>query len=326
MIITVDNLIAEVRSLLDEQNRVSVKDDEDILPALNRGQSYAANILARHYESPMLHKIPVLTVAGQEEYDIPEDAFEQRLEKIEIQINGQYQEIKRLSYRDISVYESRTATPFPYYYVEIANRFRLIPRSTGTYPIRLWYLVDPMQLVKPQGRINIVNEANNYIILDSVGEDLTTESDQLNSYVNIVDAQTGIRKATFQVQNIAGNKVTFKTVPIRTNVLNYEIDTNMTDLLVNGANNVGPDYTINPDDYICLVHGGCIPFFKKPFSNFIIEYAVMELRRKLGDSTADEKEVLARLEEQVKHSWVGREQSLRVKNSNNKWNNILKKW
>ena len=53
-IIAVNDLIDEVRSMLDEDNRTSVSDTADILPALNRAQNYAANILSRHYESHYL--------------------------------------------------------------------------------------------------------------------------------------------------------------------------------------------------------------------------------------------------------------------------------
>lgn len=320
-IITVDDLIDEVRSMLDETNVVSVSDSADILPALNRAQNYAANILARHYESPMLKWVTVTPVSGQMEYDIPEDAFEQRIEKIELKINNQYQQIKRLSYRDISAYESSTGNPYPDYYAVIGNRYRLVPGNNTSYSLRLWYLVEPMRLVKSQGRINIVNTAGNYVIVDTVGSDLTTESDQLASYINIIDAQTGKRKASYQVQNISGNRITFKTVPTRSTVLNIDIDNSLTDLIINeDTDNQGADVSINPDDFVCLIKGACVPFFKKPFSNFLIEYAVAEIRRKLGDSDVAEQEVLKRLEKQVERSWVGQEQSLRVDNASRTWN------
>lgn len=325
-IITVDDLIEEVRSLIDEDNRASVKDNDDVLPALNRAQNYAANILARHYESPMLVKQDVQTVSGQLEYDIPEDAFEQRIEKIEVKVNNIYYPMKRIDYRDISSFENKNSTSIPYYYVVVGTRYRIIPASNSAYPLRIWYLKDPMPLIKSQGRINIVNSANNYVILDSIGSDLTTEADQLASYVNIIDAQTGKRKATFQVKNISGNKLTFKSSPSRSTVLNTSIDTDMTSLLVNTEDEEGPDVSIEPDDYVCLVQGSCVPFFKKPFSNFIIQYAVAELRRKLGGPADLEQRVLQGLEEQVERSWVGRENSLRVKRVSTNWNLPIRRY
>lgn len=323
-IITVDDLIDEVRSILDEDNRISISDTDDILPALNRAQSYAANILSRHYESPMLKKRDVTTVNGQMEYDIPEDAFEQKLEKLEVRLNNIFYEMRRIDYRDISLFENKSSTSIPYYYVVVGTRYRLIPASNSQYPLRIWYLQDPGKLVKQQGRINIVNSASNYVIVDSIGSDLTTEADQLNSYVNIIDAQTGNRKATFQIQSINGNRINFKSSPARSTVLNLDIDTDMTDLKINDnsvdpRNNEGPTISIEPDDYVCVVHGRCVPFFKQPFSNFLVQYAIAELTRKLGGSAEMEQRVLKDLEEQVERSWVGREQSRRVKKRNDAW-------
>lgn len=322
--ILVDDLIQEVRNQIDEDNKQSVTDNNDILPALNRAQDYAANILSRQYESPMLKKIEVTTISGQMEYSIPEDAFEQRIEKLEVRSNNVFYPMKRIDYRDISLYENKSSTSIPYYYCVVGNRYRLIPSSNSAYPLRVWYLEDPARLVKQQGRVNIVNTANNYLIVDSVGDSLTTESDNLDSYVNIIDGQTGQRKASFQIKNISGNKITFKSSPSRTTVLNIPIDTDMTDLAINNnsvdsRNNEGPTYSINPDDYICIIKGSCVPFFKKPFTNFLIQYSVGELRRKLGMPTDMDQRVLKELEDQVERSWVGREQSLRVKKANRNW-------
>jgi len=318
-VITVDDLMSQVRSLLDEDNRASVTDAEDILPALNRGQNYAANILSRHYESPLLTKQDVTTINGQMEYDIPEDAFEQRLEKLEVRLNNVFYVMKRIDYRDISLFENKSSTSIPYYYVVIGTRYRIIPASNSTYPLRIWYLRDPMPLVEQQGRINVVNTTDNYVIVDSVGSDLTTEADQLDSYVNIIDAQSGIRKASFQIKNISGNRINFKTSPARSTVLNVNIDTDMTSLLVNTADTEGPNVSIEPDDFVCVIQGACVPFFKKPFSNFLVQYAVAEIRRKLGGPAELEQRVLKDLEEQVERSWVGREQTLRVNKASGNW-------
>jgi len=328
-IITVDDLISEVRSMLDEDNRESVDDDNDILPALNRAQNYAANILARHYESPMLKKVDVSTTQAQKEYFIPEEAFEQRLEKVEVEINGFFYPMQRISYRDISLYEygNNSTTSVPYYYVVVGNRYRILPSSTGTYPLRIWYLQDPLRLVKQQGRINSVNTTDSYVIVDSVGSDLTTESDQLNSYVNVIDAQTGERKATYQIKNINGNRINFKTSPTRSSVLNLPVDTSLvtTNLQANQEANT-PDLSINPDDYISVIHGSCVPFFKQPFSNFLIQYAIAEIRRKLGGPADLEQRVLEKLEEQVERSWVGRESELRVTKKNNNWSLPIRRY
>lgn len=328
-IISTEDLIAEVRSLLDEDNVESVDDDLDILPALNRAQNYASNILARHYDAPLIAKRDVVTVPGQEQYQIPEDALEERIEKLEVKINNLFYPMIRISYRDISLYDAQDTTSVPYYYTVIGNYYQILPSSTGTYPLRIWYTVDPLKLVKPQGRINVVNESstNPYVIVDSVGSDLTTEADNLNSYLNVIDAQSGKRKASFQIKTITSEKIEFKISPARSSVLNVPIDnsTVSTDLLSNVGSD-RPDVSIEPDDFVCVVKGGCVPFFKKPFTNFLIQYAVAEIRRKLGGPVDDEQQVLEKLEQQVERSWVGREQDLRVTKSNNHWSLPIRRY
>ncbi len=305
---TVDQLLSEVRSMLDEENQENIRDVEDLLPALNRAQDYAANILSRHYESPMLAKTDLTLTSGQQEYDIPEDAFEERIEKVEVFIQSIYYPLKRIDYRDVSLYETPTKINVPYYYAVIGNKFRFLPGPTGTYPARIWYLRDPDPLVTKQGRITRTNTAQNYIYVDEVGTDLTTVSDNLNSYVNIVDGQTGEIKQTMQIKSIEGDRITFKSAAdgVRTSVegrtLTYALSSE-----------------VAIDDYVCIYKGSCIPFFQKPFSNFLIQYAVAEITRKLGGASDMEQRILKELEQQVERSWVGREQSLRVKKRSRNW-------
>src|ERR1019366_101193 len=97
--LTTQNLINDVRSLLDEANQASISDLTDILPALNRSQDVASNILARVYESPLLAYEILPLQGGIQEYPIPRTAFENRIEKVEIQIpSGVYNPVKRISY------------------------------------------------------------------------------------------------------------------------------------------------------------------------------------------------------------------------------------
>lgn len=297
----VDDLIAEVRSMLDEENVDNITDSGDIIPALNRGQDYAANILAKHYEPPLIKSEIIELVGGQDRYPIPDNAFEQRLEKVEVKVNNVFQEVKRISYRDLTYYESPSAINIPYYYAILDNEFQLVPKPSGTYPIRIWYLEDPEPLVKNQGRITLIDQPNNYIIVDSVGLDLTTETTDLMSYVNIVDGGSGEIKQSLQIKQINGNKITFKSVPSRTSVLNREISSSLSD-------------NVEFDDYVCVIHGSCVPFLKKPVSNFLIQYAVNEIKiNKLREAPDALLALKQDLEEQVERSWAGREQAWRVK-------------
>jgi hypothetical protein len=153
---TTSDLIAELRSQIDEANEIAIDDVRDILPALNRAQQYAWNILARKYPDPIIGYSTLTLTSTDQEYDIPEDTFEDRIEKIEIAVDtGYYVECKRISYTDITNYESNSTDPQPYYYAIVGRKIRFIPKPNGNYNARIWYIADPQKLVKDQGRITL---------------------------------------------------------------------------------------------------------------------------------------------------------------------------
>lgn len=308
---TVDDIIAQVRSVLDEDNQSAVE-DSDILYAINRGQDYASDLLAKHYEDVLLVNRLITLDPDTDLYDIPEDCFEERLEQVDINVNGYFYETMRMSYRQISTYESPNKTSAPAYYCVMGRQFKLIPAPTGAFQARIWYLKEPDELVKPQGQIVTVNAASNYIFINDVANsDLSTESDNLESYINFVDAQTGIIKGSMQISSIADNKITFRSSPLRTSVLNKTIEGDLSDL--------ASGLTVEPDDYICLVKGNCVPFLKKPLTHFLVQYGVNEMRRKLGEPADMEQRILDDFARQVEGQWAGRENTFRVKNRNTIW-------
>ena len=298
--ITTEDLIAEVRSLVDEDNNSTISDTTDILPSLTRAQNYAFNILARHYEDPLLVYQDIAVTGGVKEIDLPENMFEDRLERVEFYSSaGFYYEVKRISYRDISAYESSTTVDVPPCYVLYGRKLRFPSPPNGSYNMRIWYLREPDTLVKPQGRVTKVG--GDYIVVNVLGDDVDTIEDALGNYINIIDGQTGEYKQSLQVNSVTGNKLTFRSIPTRTTVLNRTISTSI-------------DADVEIDDYICLVKGSCVPFFLYPIHNFLIQHAVAEMKRKIGSADTQLEEQLKReFEKQVEHSWVGREQTLRVK-------------
>lgn len=318
LLLTIDNVVSQIRSQLDELNRDSVSTEDDILPCINRAQDFAFDILAKKYPEPILAYSTLVLSAGEQEYDIPEDVFEDRIEKLEIVIPGgsqsTYRQIERISYRDITDYETPGRNSVPYYYAIIGRKIRFVPGPTGTYNARMWFLRNPEKLVLQQGRITHLGLASNYLIVDSTGDSLTTESDQLGSYVNVVDGQTGVIKGSLQIQSVASNKVTFRTVPTRSTVLNRAISGSLTD--------------VNPaqDDYLSPIDGTCVPYFGKPVTNFLIQFAVAELVRKLGGESDKEETVLDKFEKQVSRTWAGRETTLRIKKRSRIWRSPVRRW
>jgi hypothetical protein len=301
--IIVDDMVQQIRAQIDERN-VDVVTPTDILQAVNRAQDYAADILCRHYVEPLLTYVDITLLNNQQIYSIPEDAFEDRILKLEVIIRGIHYELKNIKYNQISSYEIPTPQQIPSYYHVVGKTFRIIPASIGNYMLRLWYVKEPEALQVSQGRVT--NIGSNYVLVDAVGPDVTTPSNASLNYVNLIDAQTGLIKASMQVQSILGNKLTFKATPDEPTVY--------------GKTVVGIlPATLEKNDYVAIVTGSCVPTLKKPFTNFYIQYAVAEIRRRLGDPDTNEQTVLKEFEEQVKHTWVGREQETRVSKRSRNW-------
>jgi hypothetical protein len=307
MRLLVDNLIEEVRSLTDERNNSGLDDDLDILPALNRAQDRAANILARQYESPLLAYVTLDLQANVSEYAIPEDALEDRVEKIECLVNGYYYPVDRISFRDISQYESAGKVQVPSYYCIVGNKIRLVPTPSGAYDCRMWYLVDPPPLKKASGQIISTNEVSNYVVVDTLDSNLSTTVTAEGNYVSIVDGLTGKPKGFFQIQSISGTRITFRTVPTKTQIQGKTLSSSMTGL------------EIGVDDFLVIAPASCIPFLRKPLSSYIVQFAVAELVKKMGGPADMEWNILKMLEKEVESSWVGREQTLRVSPKSSKW-------
>jgi hypothetical protein len=308
---TVENLVEEVRQQLDELNRDSVSTEADILPTLNRASDFASDILTRKYPEPLLKYLTLDLEAGVSEYNIPEDVFEDRILKLETTVpvgvnRANYIEIQRISYRDITNYESAAISSFPLYYCVIGRKIRIVPQPSGSYDARMWVIRNPEKLVMPQGRVTLINAIGNYMVVDQASGDLTTQSDQLASYVNVIDGQTGEIKGSLQIQSIVNNKITFRTVPARSSVFNRDIS-------------ILEDIQIQEDDYICAIDGICVPYFGRPTSNFLIQYAVAEITRKLGGAAETEENVLKKFEQQIERTWAGRQQDLRIKKKSNVW-------
>jgi hypothetical protein len=308
--LTVQDLIDQVRSTTDTLSPIALDDQTDILPALNRAKDYACNILARHYEDPLVTYVDIPLVNINQDVTLPEDCFEDRIEAVYLQYAGAYREIQRVGYRDMSLYDTTYTVGVPLYYAVIGRKFRLVPKPSAiqSATLRVWYLKSPDEYVLPQGRITSLNLAQNYLLVDSIGSLLTTESDNLNSYFNVINGATGEVRGSFQIQLIEDNRVQIKTSPNRTNVLGRAIQNTLT------------GYSIEQDDYICQVKGTCVPQFARPLSNFVIQFTTAEMQRKLNAPNAPaEEEVVKKFEDQVERSWVGREEQLRVKKSSKQW-------
>lgn len=306
--VLVDDLIAEVRSMLDEDNTASVSDELDILPALNRAMRHAASILSRQYESPLLANANVTPVNNQ--FPMPVDCFEERVEKVEVLYSGQYLEVKRISFREVSIWDSTTqTTDFPLFYYIKGRTVVLLPASGNNYPHRVWYIKEPAKLQKSQGLVTAVSTSSGYLDLDDVGDLLTDASDSKNSYISVFNNLTGSLIGSYQIQTIINDRVYIRPSPVRSSVLGLTVDGTL-------SSDIGIDCVV------CVCGGTAVPILTSPVVNFLQEFAVFDINRKLGLSgdTGIEQQILQKFEKMVESTWVGREQHLRVRAKNPYWN------
>lgn len=314
MSLTVSEIITEVRDQLDEVNVLNVTDAQ-ILAALNRGQRKGTNIIARRFDELFLtYDSSITTTAGTQNYAIPTAAYGRRIEKVELVDGNITYEIRKISFHDSSKFNSSSQVSRPYYYAQKKNEILLYPAPSGGRTIRVWYTDRPEELVTSQGRITAYSDnsgAADTVTLDSIGSDLTTDTtDGFNAYVNVIDYTTGDIKGTLQIAaiNTTTKVVTFK----------YDQTNARTTVLGRTVSNTLPT-DISQDDYLCVITGTCVPEIPGAYTDYLTQYAVVEIRRRLGEDTSQEFAALKELELEIEKMWVGRESSHRIRKSSTHW-------
>ncbi len=311
---SVDKLVEQVRQQIDEDSDSDITNTR-IIDALQRGYDEAFDLVARYYPDTIITTTN-LFVDSETKVTIPAGIFEDRILHIDVLVGPNPYPLDRLPYYNIGRESYTGSTNFPQYYA-ILGRTLIFPNAANGTEVVLYHTNKMPPLTHQLGRITrVVDEATtDHVVVDSLGpaldglSDLSTDSDSLNSYINIVNFVTGEVKGTFQVKSTVGDRVNFKATPSRSTVLNQTISSDFSTLTESPA----------VDDFICLAEGTCVPYFQKPTTNFIIQYAVTEIRRSLSLDIQAELIHLSKLEDKVKSIWVGRESALRVAQKSKNW-------
>ena len=304
----VQELVDQVRSQLSEFNSADIT-DQHVLDALNRAQKAATRITARRLDTIFLATAELTTIGGQREYDMPDDTFGRRIEKVEIFQGSIAWRVKRLSYKDRDSFITSSTVTRPYYYDVIGSQIRFYPKPSAGQRIVLHYSRTPDTMLIPQGQINKIDTANNYIIVDNIGPDITTESDTRESYINFIDYITGDVKGSMQVAfTDAGiGQIKFKSSGItRSPVLGKTISTTI-------------PADVTEDDYVCLVSGTAVPQLPDAYTDYLIQHAVVALKRRTREPTEDEYTALKDIEGELKKMMQGREQYMRIRKTSSHW-------
>jgi hypothetical protein len=217
--------------------------------------------------------------------------------------------LTRVTYRELYKYTSSAQVHLPRVYAIKGRKVVIRPVPSSGVTIKIWYPKAPETLVMPQGRITGIDAGFQYVSLDAVGEDLTAATADLGAFVNLVDAQTGEIKVSLQTSlvNQTTKRLSFKASGLTyPTVYNRTIATAVTD-------------TVEVNDYVCGIRGTCVPDLPDSCLDFLVQYAVYEIRRRMGEAVQDEAAMLNDLEREVERQWAGREVSRRIANKSRAW-------
>lgn len=306
----VDSIIEEVRLICGEDNRSGSISDELVLRLLNSAQEEAAQLLARKYPEPLLTYTDI-PLTSEIDYDIPEDAFEERVLKCEV-IQGNNVApwpVLRVDYNDdlLAGYseEQVSSTPEVWFQIGSTRSIRVLPKPQPGYTLRMWYAKKPDDLVVSQGKIKALTNATT-IQLDEIGEDITNDQDQDGSHLSVIDGQTGIRKAVLRVAstNSTANTVTFASTIASGTVTEIE-----------GITIDVPDFTtqkIAIGDYVCIAPYTCLPSIRVPLVRYIVQYAIALVQVNLGAEHQVAFQALQKMQQFVEGMDTGKQNIKRV--------------
>lgn len=312
--ITVQDLLTQVRVQIDEANNTDIS-DASVLQALNRAQTKIVRLATRKF-APMFRKEVLVSPdsTNLREAVLPDLAFGIIVNEVDCIKSGQAYRVEPADLSQLTEYDSSaSATDIPLYYAQQGNRIKLYPRPKGATQLRVRYQVRPPDLVKPQGRVVNFDALAVTAELDSLGSDLTTSIASLFGFVNWIDGITGLVRATLQVSALDSttNTITFKTASLdRTTVFGLAVSTALPTAAAQ-------------DDYLAIANGTCVPTLIQDYADYLIQYAVVELRRKNGEDTTADYAALKELEEDIKCMWSGREAARRVRKAGPYWGGKL---
>ncbi len=312
----VDDIVNEVRSLVDEYNENQLSTVNDILPSLNRAQEKAVKILTRAYPDPILQYIEI-TQPRTREIDIPENVWADKLIRLEWftpQVStGQPRECQKVTIRLLSQHSQDVSqADNPDCYATYGRNIRFSATPSGKMSLRIWFIREIDYLVQSFGRITDLDENTGTLYLGEVPSTFdpfsTIVQGDWNSYINVVDGQTGIVKGSFQIKSWDDvDTLTIKTVPDRSLVVNRTINTSLSNL------------EIAADDYICHIKGTSVLYFFDEVHSFIVQHAVAECKRKLGYAYDADQTLLKEFETELKKTYAGRSLNMRIVQNNPNW-------
>jgi len=307
--LSVNDLADELRSLLDEFNDSNLDIERDVLPVFNDAQLVAFGVLSRSYPEPLLTPVDITVTSGTTTVPLPEAIFGDSLREVEWIDPNNYDRPRtsdQVILRKLSQNYASSIVAAPRMHSIYGRNIRFNQPASGQYTLRLWILREPDQIIKPFGRILNTDLTNNILYLTDTDTEYDVTSGD-NSYVNIIDGQTGLIKGTVQILEWdEADTARIKLIPDSTTVMGKPVN--------------GDISSAERDDYLCFIKGTCVLQFSDIIRNFIKQYAIDRLKRnKLGYPYDVDNKLVEDFKKDMKRAYMGRMSSLRIWHNNPNW-------
>ena len=300
-------LIEAVRAKTDEDNTNDLSSAK-IIAALNRALQRLARLSVRHYPE-LLRRTTADTALTGSTLTLPAMSQAYHQLSVDAKYGSTYRTLSYTSTANVAGMDRTDSTSsYPMYYTQSGNILSFYPQSTAS--VRVRYQLKPPELVLEQGRIVDFDIALGYVYLDTIGTGLSTSVSDRTAFFNIIDQFTGDIKATLQVNSLttASGRIVIKTTGLgRTNVYGWDVVTALPD-------------TIAKDDLVCLAKGSCMPLYFREYTDFLLQFAVNDIKSTFGTKTEMDAYDLKDVEEDVKLMWSQRPYGARIKQNNPVWN------
>ena len=276
---TVQDLVDDITSRIDTNNRKSVDVDTDILPAISRAYGRVIDAVALRSEEFLTQYAVFDTFLRDSDNNryiiIPEDCLNLRVLGVEYKdnISDDWRGTELINQQEAYKYKEYSYTDLRNYvqWYKMGRKLVIITDSTTLTHVKIHYVQRPEQLVLPQGRITSFDEVNGQLVVDVAGPNLSYEVATHGNFINVINGSTGEVKATHQILALTGTtEVYIRETPTRTTYQRHTVLGTV-------------QATTNIDDYICLAKGTCVIPFDEPVFSAIVEMAVNEIDAKLGE-------------------------------------------
>lgn len=183
--------------------------DEEFIQYANDAQERIQSLISTANEEIFQEEAIISLIQGQEEYDIPVDAFlTTRIQNIEFSSSGE----RNYSNLPQGTMKNRVSTNsnsnVPYFYIRKSNKILIQPTPSGGGSIRVVYQKKLPKLDKRRGTVlssvldNSANTITN-LFLDTTST-IDVEPIKTEGYISVVDKDGNIKMKMIPVQDVNG--------------------------------------------------------------------------------------------------------------------------